>query len=86
MQIEHSSGVKAMSDAQLEAGIEALTRMLEVRDAAAKVIEGTAGTVALPAADVVPGGSNRVMDAPDTAVGARKRKRGKSRVPSTAGT
>src|SRR5262249_46720663 len=40
----------------------------------AKVVEGTAETVALPAPDVVPGGPNKVMDAADTAVSARERK------------
>ena len=48
MQVEHSGGVKAMSDDQLEAAIEAITAMLAARDqsagagADAKVIEGEA--------------------------------------------
>jgi hypothetical protein len=44
MKVEHSGGVKAMSDEQLEAGIEAITAMLAARDAGtnAKVIEGVA--------------------------------------------
>jgi hypothetical protein len=91
MRVEHSGGVKAMTDEQLEAGIEALQRMLEDRAGdSAKVIEGTAETVALPAPDVVPDDKakrpNKVMDAADTAVGARKRRPGKGRVPSPAGT
>src|SRR5262249_15847529 len=49
-----------------------------------KVIEGTAETVALPAPDVVPDGPNKVMDAADTAVGARERKPRKRKVPSPA--
>jgi hypothetical protein len=59
--------------------------MLAAREAGenAKVIEGTAKTVALPAPDVVPDGQNKVMDAAD---GARKRKLGKGRVPSPPGT
>jgi hypothetical protein len=42
MKVEHSGGVKAMTDEQLEAGIEAITAMLEARDAGsqAKVVEG----------------------------------------------
>ena len=72
-----------MTDEQIEQAIEAIQAMLEQR---AKVIEGTPETIALPAPDVVPDGPNKVMDAADTAVGARKRKPGKGRVPSPAGT
>ena len=71
MKVEHSGGVKAMSDEQLEAGIEAIQAMLEQRaDIPAKVIEGTAETVALPAPVPVdrPRRPNKVMDAADTAV------------------
>ena len=55
MKVEHSGGVKSMSDEQLEQGIEAIQRMLEARAPCdqANVIEGTAETVALPAPDVV---------------------------------
>jgi hypothetical protein len=44
MRIEHSGGVKAMTDEQLEQGIEAITAMLAARDAGAnaKVVEGVA--------------------------------------------
>ena len=88
MKVEHAGGVKAMTDEQLEQGIEAIQRMLEARAPGdrAKLIEGTAETVALPATDVVPDGPNEVMGAADTAVGARKRKSGKGSVPSPAGT
>jgi hypothetical protein len=88
VKVEHSRGVKAMTDEQLEAGIEAIQAMLAARTLGdrTKLIEGTAETVALPAPDVVPDGPNKVMDAADTAVGARKRKPGKGRVPSPAGT
>ena len=136
MKVEHSGGVKAMTDEQLEQGIEAITAMLAARTGEdAKVIEGvaapalsapsprktrrkvrktdqavgvsplekggggiggrggmdsakvieTAETVALPAPDVVPNGPNKVMDAADTAVGARKRKPRKRKVPSPPG-
>jgi hypothetical protein len=43
MKMEHSGGVKAMTDEQLEAGIEAITAMPAAQAGeAAKVIEGTA--------------------------------------------
>src|SRR4029077_5408836 len=42
VKVEHSGGVKAMTDEQLEAGIEAIQAMLAAREAGsnAKVIEG----------------------------------------------
>ena len=50
LQVEHSGGVKAMSDEQIETAIEAIKAMLEARAGeAAKVIEGTAEPAALPA-------------------------------------
>ena len=83
MKVEHSGGVKAMTDEQIEAAIEAIQGMLEARAGEqAKVIEGTAETVALPAPDIVPDGPNKVMDAADTAVGARKSRPRKRTVPS----
>src|SRR5262245_37958229 len=86
MKVEQSGGVKAMTTEQIERGIELVKELIAKRDAAAsaKVIEGTAETVALPAPDVVPDGPNKVMDAADTAVGARERKPRK-RVPSPTG-
>ena len=78
MKVEHSGGVKAMTDEQLEQGIEAIQRMLEARAPGdqPKVIEGTAETVALPVPDVVPDDQpkrpNKVMDAADTAVAAKE--------------
>jgi hypothetical protein len=87
MKVEHSGGVKAMTDEQIEAAIEAIQAMLEQRAGeGTKVIEGTAETIALPAPDVVPDGPNKAMDAAYTAVGARKRRPGKGRVPSPAET
>jgi hypothetical protein len=79
MKVEHSGGVKAMTDEQLEAGIEAIQTMLEARAGdSAKVIEGTAETVALPAPDVVPDSKvrrpNKVMEEADTAIGPRESK------------
>ena len=51
MRVEHSGGVKAMSDEQLEQGIEAIRRMLAAREAGedAKVIDAVPEPVALPA-------------------------------------
>src|SRR5262245_55518792 len=87
MEVTHSNALKTMSDDAIEATIQAIQEMLARREAGehAKVVEGTAETVALPAPTVVPDGPNKIMDAPDTAVGARKRKPGKGRVPSPAG-
>jgi hypothetical protein len=49
-QVEHSGGVKAMTDEQIEQAIEAIQTMLAARDGeAAKVIEGAAELAALPA-------------------------------------
>jgi hypothetical protein len=52
MNLEHSGGVKAMTDEQLERGIEIIKELIAQRDAAAnaKVIEGEAEVVpSLPA-------------------------------------
>jgi hypothetical protein len=50
MKLEHSGGVKAMTDEQLDAALDALREMLAARAGeAANVIEGTAEPVALPA-------------------------------------
>ena len=51
LKVEHSGAVKAMSDEQLEAGIEAITAMLAARDpgGSAKVIDAVPEPAALPA-------------------------------------
>ena len=52
MKLEHSGGVKAMTDEQLERSLELIEEMIAKRDAAAnaKVIEGEAEVVpSLPA-------------------------------------
>jgi hypothetical protein len=52
MKVEHSGGVKAMTDEQIEAAIEAIQAMLAARDAgaSAKVIDGESSPIpALPA-------------------------------------
>ena len=47
---EHSGGVKAMTDEQLERGIEIIKELIAKRDAAAKMIEEEAEVVpSLPA-------------------------------------
>jgi hypothetical protein len=51
MRVEHSGGVKSMTDEQIEQAIEAIQTMLAARDAgaSAKVVEGVAEPAALPA-------------------------------------
>src|SRR5262249_46817737 len=84
MTLDHSGGVKEMTDEQIERSIELIKEILAQREAAAnaKVVEGTAETVALPAPDVVPDGPNKVMKAADTAIGPRERKPRKRKVPT----
>ena len=85
MPVEHSGGVKTMSDEEIEQAIEAIKTMLAERAGeAAKVIEGTAKPAALPApeaqslgAGLEPKGQrrpNRLLMQADTAVGPRERK------------
>src|SRR6516225_5446984 len=53
VKVEHSGGVKAMTDEQLEAAVEAIKAMIAAREA--KTINGEAQPVeALPAPHVVP--------------------------------
>src|SRR5262249_28852135 len=63
MQIEHSGGVKAMSDEQIDRGIEYIEEMLAKREAGAnvKVIEGEAEVVPSLAA---PGSGGTKMPKP----------------------
>ena len=75
LKLEHTGGVKSMTDEQIEAGIAMIKAMLEARSSdEAKLIEATAESVALPAPDVAPDDKpkrqNKVMDTADTAVGA----------------
>ena len=100
MKLEHSGGVKAMSDEEIEQAIELIQTMLAARAGeAAKVIEGTAEPAALPA----PNGPspeaalesaplpkskhkpNRLMLEADTGVGPTERKPRKGKVPSPPG-
>jgi hypothetical protein len=80
MKVEHSGGVKAMSDEEIEQAIEAIQTMLAAQAGeATKVIEGTAELAALPApeASLEPKSQrrpNRLMIQADTAVGPRERK------------
>ena len=83
MKVEHSDGIKAMTDEQLDEALDALRELLAKRAAeAANVIEGTAEPVSLPAPEAQSPEatpepkrkSNRLMREADTAVGARERK------------
>src|SRR5262245_10861957 len=85
MKVEHSGGVKAMSDEEIEQAIEAIQTMLAARAGeAAKVIEGTAEPAALPAPEAQSIGAglepkrqrrpNRLLMQADTAVGPREGK------------
>jgi hypothetical protein len=96
LKLEHSGGVKAMSDEQIEQAIEAIQTMLAARAGeAAKVIEGTAELAALPAPNgPSPEGAanlkptkrkpNRLMMEADTAVGPKERKPRQRKMPSPA--
>ena len=89
MKLEHSGGVKAMSDEQIEEAIEAIQTMLAARAGeAAKVIEGAAEPAALPA----PGGHspeklsskrkpNLIIEV-DTAIGPQERMPRRMRAPA----
>ena len=78
MKLEHSAGVKDLTDEQLEEAIEAVKAMLEARAGEeAKVIEGTAEPAALPA-PTEPELScrkraNRLLEHVDTAIGPSER-------------
>jgi hypothetical protein len=64
-----------MSDEQFEVAFELLQGMVDQRlGEKAKLVEGVAETVALPAPDVVPDGLSKVMDATDASVRPRERK------------
>ena len=94
MKVEHGGGVKAMTDEQIEAAIEAIQTMIEARAGeAAKVIEGTAESVVLTAPEASIGAGlepkrqrrpNRLMMQADTAVGPRDRKPRKMPSPPAA--
>src|SRR5262245_58027183 len=100
LKVEHSGGVKAMTDEQIEQGIELIKSMLAARAGeAAKVIASTAESVGLPAPEAQPleialeatpapkpnHRPNRLMMEVDTAIGPQERKPRK-RVPSPAST
>ena len=85
MKVEHSDGIKAMTDEQLDAALEALRALVAARAReAANVIEGSAEPVALPAPEAKSPEAtpeptqkhttNRLMREADTAVGPRERK------------
>jgi hypothetical protein len=88
LRLEHSGGVKAMTDEEIEQAIEAIQIMLAARAGeAANVIEGTAEPAALPAPnepspeaalEATPEPTkrkpNRLMMEADTAIGPREHK------------
>ena len=88
MKLEHSGGVKAMTDEEIEQAIEAIQTMLAARAGeAAKVIEGSVEPAALPAPngpspEAAPEATleptkrkpNRLMTEADTAIGPREHK------------
>jgi hypothetical protein len=93
--VEHSGGVKAMTDEEIEQAIELIQTMLAARAGeAAKVIEGTAEPAALPAPEAQSIGAglepkrqrrpNRLVMQADTAVGPRDRKARKVPSPASA--
>ena len=87
VKVEHSGGVKTMTDEQLEQAVDAIKAMLAAREA--KTINGEAQPVeALPAPDVVPDDKakrpNKVMDAAETAIGSRKPRKRRVRSPPGA--
>jgi hypothetical protein len=78
MKLEYSGGVKAMTDEQLERGIEIIKELIAKRDAAAnaKVIEGTAqGATSAPTELQQPrrNRSNRLLEHVDTAIGPSRK-------------
>ena len=95
VKVEHSGGVKAMSDEEIEQAIELIQTMLAARAGdAAKVIEGRAEPAALPAPEAQSIGAglepkrqrrpNRLLMEADTAVGSRERISRRVRLPSRA--
>jgi hypothetical protein len=63
LKLEHSAGIKGMSDEQIEQAIEAIETMLAARAGeAAKVIEGTAEPAALPAPEKIRRNQDRSQD------------------------
>src|SRR5262249_23415494 len=94
--VEHSGGVKAMSDEEIEQAIEVIQTMLAARAGeAAKVIEGTAEPAALPApngqsSEAAPEPAplpksnkpNRLLLEADTEVWPTERKARQGKVPS----
>ena len=95
MKLEHSAGIKSLTDEQLEQAIAALEAMIAAQASeGAKVVEGSAAPAALPAPEAQSFEDaleakpkrkpNRLMMEADTAIGPRERKPRK--VPSPAST
>jgi hypothetical protein len=69
MKVEHTGGVKAMTDEQLEAGIEAITAMLAGRAGDdARIVEGVSEPAVLPAPS--PRKTRRKVRKSDVSVGS----------------
>jgi hypothetical protein len=96
MKLDHSCGVKAMPDEQLDAALDALREMLAARAGEAQRDWGKCGACGAPAPkaqspEATPEPtqkhkSNRLMREADTAVGPRERKSRRRKVPSPAST
>jgi hypothetical protein len=85
--VEYNNTLKNMSDEELEATIEYVRSMIAAQAAeGAKVIEGSAEPVALPAPAELEQPQrkrpNRLMVEADTAVGLKERKPRQGKVPS----
>jgi hypothetical protein len=89
MKVQHSQSLKSMSDEELDAAIEYVRGMLATRAGdEAKVIEGTAETVALPPPAQVERSKrkrpNRLLEHVNTAIGPKERRPTQRKVPSPA--
>jgi hypothetical protein len=88
--LEHSNSLKNWTDEELERGIEYIKSMIAAQAAeGAKVIEGSAEPVALPAPAELEQPQrkrpNRLLEDADTAVGPKERKPRQHKVPSPSG-
>ena len=81
--VEHSGGVKAMSDEEIEQAIELIQTMLAARAGEEMIEPTTVPATALPVLEPPKRKPNRLMMEADTAIGPQERKPRK-RVPSPA--
>src|SRR5215469_14553802 len=85
VKIEHSGGVKAMSDEEIEQAIELIQTMLAARAGEEMIEPTTVPATALPVLEPPKRKPNRLMMEVDTAIGPQERKPRK-RVPSPGST